>query len=138
MEKNLNTNLNEITSNLNTKPNTNQICANLNTKQNENNKENDSKYIDEFKEICENMFKKFLEKNLSTIVDDIYGKFSNKINDKDNIKMKNNAEREIKNNFSAYVNNQMLKKTSDNKNLSEKGKRKRIRIRKRKYIILLI
>jgi len=62
--------------------------------------ENPLKHVDEFKNICHNMFKNFLDQNLCTIVDDVYKKFSAKINPETG----NLHKKELKEDFQQMVN----------------------------------
>lgn len=73
---------------------------------NPTNQENPFKYVDEFKKICHDMFKNFLDQNLCTIVDDVYKKFSDKINPDATMNIKN----DIKDDIEEMVNNTINEK----------------------------
>ncbi len=71
-----------------------------NTKNNSKNQfeeENPLKHVDDFKKICHNMFKNFLDQNLCTIVDDVYKKFSDKLNSETGNIKKNEIKEDLKN-----------------------------------------
>ncbi len=66
----------------------------------QSNEENPLKYVDEFKSICHNMFKNFLDQNLYTIVDDVYKKFSDKLKPE----TEDLSKKEIKEDFQQMIN----------------------------------
>lgn len=89
---------------------------NLKSQNNINNQpkdENPLKYVDEFKNICHNMFKNFLDQNLCTIVDDVYKKFSDKLKPETGDLSKKELKEDFQQMISSAINETIESKTDE-------------------------
>lgn len=80
---------------------------------NQSNEENPLKYVDEFKNICHNMFKNFLDQNLYSIVDDVYKKFSDKMRPETGELSRNELREDFQQMMNSAINETIKSKTDE-------------------------